>query len=148
MKDVADELRVLVEDAGARLLALDERAAGTRGPGTWSKKEVLGHLVDSASNNNQRFVRAQLTDELVFPGYEQDGWVRTQGYAERPWERVVALWSEANLHLAHVVSRLPADRLTTPCRIGEGAAVTLEFLARDYVRHLRHHLAQILEPPS
>jgi hypothetical protein len=148
MQDVADELARLTERAFARLRLVEETAAAERGPGTWSRQEVLGHLVDSALNNHQRFVRAQLSSELVFPGYEQERWVAAQAYRDRPWERLVALWTEANRHLAHVISRIPADRRATPCRIGEGEPVTLEFVARDYVRHLRHHLDQILEPEA
>src|SRR5512134_1725873 len=119
MQDVADELGRLTEEAAARLRQLHSTAAAERGPGTWSRQEILGHLVDSALNNHQRFVRAQLTSELVFPGYEQERWVAAQAYGDRPWERLVALWTEANLHLAHVVSRIPVDRRLTPCRIGE-----------------------------
>lgn len=149
MQDVSSELGRLIEDAAVRLRRLDEaQAAERRQPGSWSRKEILGHLIDSALNNHQRFVRSGSAPELVFPGYEQDQWVAAQGYADRPWERLVALWAEANLHIAHVVSRLPADRLSMSCRIGDGAPVTLEFIARDYVRHLRHHLDQIFEPEA
>ena len=148
MRDVADDLGRLTELATGRLRQVGETAAAERGPGTWSRKEVLGHLVDSALNNHQRFVRAQLSSELVFPGYEQERWVAIQAYRDRPWEGLVSLWTEANRHLAHVISRIPNDRLGTTCRIGEGAPVTLEFVARDYVRHLRHHLDQILEPEA
>ncbi len=149
MQDIASELGQLTEEAAARLRQMDEAAAAQRrGPGTWSRKEILGHLLDSALNNHQRFVRAQLLTELAFPGYEQERWVAVQGYGDRAWERLVALWAEANLHIAHVLSRIPDDRLTTPCRIGDGAPVTLEFVARDYVRHLRHHLEQIFEPEA
>jgi len=149
MRDVADELARLTQEAAARLRQVDEAAATqTRGPGTWTRKEVLGHLVDSALNNHQRFVRAQLLSELVFPGYEQESWVAAQAYRDRAWERLVALWTEANLHVAHVISRIPADRRSTPCRIGGGEPVTLEFVARDYVRHLRHHLEQIFAPEA
>jgi hypothetical protein len=149
MQDVASELGHLTEEAAARLRQMDEAAAAQRrGPGTWSRKEILGHLLDSALNNHQRFVRAQLSSELVFPGYEQERWVAAQAYGDRAWERLVALWAEANLHISHVISRIPKDRLATPCRIGDGAPVTLEFMARDYVRHLRHHLDQIFEPEA
>jgi hypothetical protein len=114
--------------------------------GSWSAKEILGHLIDSAANNHQRFVRAQLQPELEFPSYEQDRWVAVQGHAERPFAELLSLWDALNRHVAHVVARIPAAKVETPCRIGDGPAVTLEFVARDYVRHLRHHLEQILEP--
>ena len=147
MKDVAADITRLLDETLPRLAAFSEaEAEAVRPGGRWSRKEILGHLVDSAVNNHQRFVRAQLQAELVFPSYEQEGWVSVQGYAGRPWKTLVELWGSLNRHVAHVVSRFPADRLATPCRLGGGQQVTLEFIARDYVRHLRHHLEQILEP--
>jgi hypothetical protein len=144
---VAVDIIGILEDAVPRLSALGERGAlVVRLGGGWSVKEILGHLIDSAANNHQRFVRAQLQRELVFPSYEQDRWVAVQGHSERPFAELVALWDALNRHVAHVVARIPAEKVETPCRIGDGPAVTLEFVARDYVRHLRHHLEQILEP--
>jgi hypothetical protein len=147
MKDVAADIERILDETVPRLASFGEaESASIRPGGAWSRKQILGHLVDSATNNHQRFVRAQLQQELVFPSYEQEGWVRVQGYAERPWKALVELWDSLNRHVAHVVSRIPEDRLATPVRLGEGQPVTLEFVARDYVRHLRHHLEQILEP--
>ncbi len=111
--------------------------------GGWSRKEVLGHLIDSSSNNHQRFVRASLQDSLEFPGYEQNGFVRVQSPATVSWDLLVSVWASYNRYLAHVIAHLPAAKLYTPCRIGSGEPVTLEFLANDYVRHLVHHLDQI-----
>jgi DinB superfamily len=111
--------------------------------GGWSRKEVLGHLIDSASNNHQRFVRAALQDALEFPGYEQNGFVRMQAPGEADWRGLVSLWAAYNRYLAHVIARLPESKLNTPCQIGSNEPVTLEFLAKDYVRHLVHHLEQI-----
>jgi len=144
---VAIDIVGILEAAVPRLSALgDSGALAIRPGGSWSAKEILGHLIDSATNNHQRFVRAQLERELVFPSYEQDRWVAVQGHAERPFAELVSLWDALNRHVAHVVARIPAEKVETPCRIGDGPAVTLEFVARDYVRHLRHHLEQILDP--
>lgn len=149
MKDVAADIERIVGETVPRLASFaDAESEAIRPGGRWSRKEILGHLVDSAVNNHQRFVRAQLQQELVFPSYEQEGWVAVQGYAERPFGALVLLWASLNRHLAHVVSRIPAERLLTPCRLGDGQPVTLELVARDYVRHLRHHLEQILEPEA
>jgi hypothetical protein len=104
---------------------------------------VLGHLIDSALNNHQRFVRAQLSESLAFPGYEQESWVRVQAYQDGRWPELVALWTALNAHLAHVIGRIDEEALERPCKIGGGAPVTLRYLAEDYVRHLRHHLVQI-----
>jgi hypothetical protein len=112
-------------------------------PGGWSRKQVLGHLIDSASNNHQRFVRAVLQTSLDFPTYDQDGNARVQVPQEVDWSLLVSLWAAYNRYLAHVIARLPATKLDAVCRIGTGKPVTLGFLASDYVTHLVHHLKQI-----
>jgi hypothetical protein len=111
--------------------------------GGWSRKQVLGHLIDSASNNHQRFVRAVLQESRDFPGYDQAGNVRLQAPQEADWNLMITLWVAYNRYLAHVIARLPADKLETVCRIGTGKPVTLDFLATDYLTHLLHHLRQI-----
>ncbi|MDP2884271.1 MAG: DinB family protein [Ignavibacteria bacterium] len=110
----------------------------------WSKKEILGHLIDSASNNHQRFVRAQLSSEIRLPEYEQERWVRAQSYVTESWENIVELWKSFNLHLLHVAAKIPVDKANSLCFIGENEPVTLEFLFSGYVDHVKHHLQQIL----
>jgi hypothetical protein len=140
----ADEILSIVQIEGRRLGAIEGAAAGVRpAPGKWSSKEVLGHVVDSALNNHQRFVRAQLADGLEFPGYTQVDWVRCQDYQSADWPALVELWTGVNRHLAHVVRRIPPEKLAVPCRIGGGAPVSLGDLVADYLRHLRHHLARV-----
>jgi hypothetical protein len=141
---VADALDALLAATVPALRAFDEQVAALKpDPSTWSIKEVLGHLVDSAANNHQRFVRAQESGELVLPGYEQDHWVRAQAYQERPWAEIVRLWEVYNRHLAHVIRHLPAASLEVRCRIGGNEPVTLGFIVEDYVTHMQHHLQQI-----
>lgn len=111
--------------------------------GGWSRKQVIGHLIDSASNNHQRFVRAALQGSLEFPHYDQDGFVRVQAVESVLWPILVTLWASYNLYLAHVIAYLPADKLEAPCQIGDDDPVTLRFLAEDYLTHLLHHLRQI-----
>lgn len=146
MQAVATELRSAIDAATPRLRGLDDpRATIARAEGKWCPKEILGHLVDSAANNHQRFIRAPLAEELVFPGYAQDEWVTGQGYRDRPWLEIVELWGQLNRHLAHAIERIPPQAHARPCRIGDAPPATLEWLVRDYLRHLRHHLAQILD---
>jgi len=109
----------------------------------WSRKQVLGHLIDSASNNHQRFVRALLQDELVWPNYDQEGCVRAQRYQEARWADLVELWTSYNRFLSHVLAGIPENKLQTICRIGDHDAMTLEALAIDYLAHMQHHLDQI-----
>src|SRR5437867_285744 len=115
MSTVETELREVVATVTPRLLALSE-AESTKppAPGKWSPKEVIGHLIDSASNNHQRFVRAQFMDDLVFLGYEQQAWVAAQRYQAAPWSDLVGLWRLLNLHLARVIEAVPASVRVRP----------------------------------
>ena len=141
---IANELVGIVETASAKLRLLQETEVTLKvNPAKWSKKEILGHLTDSAVNNHQRFVRAQMTEEFSFPGYEQDEWVRRQDYNAKPWTELIDLWRLNNRHVAHVMRNIPEDKLDTMCRIGGGNPVTLGFIAEDYVTHLKHHLTQL-----
>jgi hypothetical protein len=111
--------------------------------GGWSRKQILGHLIDSASNNHQRFVRALLQDELHWPTYEQQGWVRVQRYQELSWSELLGLWAAYNRFLAHLLAGVPDAKRATQCFIGQNPALTLEELAADYLVHMEHHLEQL-----
>ncbi len=141
---LADELNGIVDETTPELRMLSDGAASAKQkPEVWSIKEVLGHLIDSAANNHQRFVRAQQVDTFIWPGYAQEAWVRLQDHQSRPWLELVELWIHYNRHLAHTISRIPQRALNIPCQIGTGDSVTLSFLLQDYLSHLRHHLRQI-----
>jgi hypothetical protein len=149
VETVAEALRQRVAANLPWLRATPEiEAAHKPAPDRWSKKEILGHLIDSACNNHQRFVRAQLEGGLAFPGYDQEGWARCQEYSTAQWGLLVELWAAYNRHLAELVARLPAAALSASCRIGDRAPVTLAALVEDYVRHLDHHLAQLARPAA
>ena len=144
--DVASELRILaVSFSNELLIAGNDAAARRPAAGKWSPKEVLGHLIDSAANNHQRFVRAQEANSLTFPGYEQNLWVSSQGYQDADWAHVIALWTHLNLHMADVIARIPPSKYAVPCTIGGDAAVPLEAIVVGYRNHLHHHIAQIRE---
>lgn len=151
--DYIEALREVVDAATPRLRALGEASARRPAPGKWSPREIIGHLVDSASNNHQRFVRAQFQDDLLFPGYQQDEWVRAGAYQDAPWDDLITLWRTFNLQIARVMegasetARLRHRTRHNLDQIGfavpPGEPVTLDLLMRDYVRHLEHHLGQI-----
>jgi len=144
MKELSEKLVRAVQSAGVILKQVSEAEGSTPVfKGGWSRKQVLGHLIDSASNNHQRFVRAALQGSLEFPRYDQDGFVRVQAVQTAPWLLLVTLWTDYNLYLAHIIANLPPAQLEAVCRIGENEAVTLRFLAEDYLTHLLHHLGQI-----
>jgi hypothetical protein len=145
-----------IHRATPSLLALDDAATTRRpAPGKWSLREIIGHLVDSASNNHQRFVRMRDRDDLVVEGYEQDAWVTAQRYQDAPWVELVLLWMTYNRHLARLMAATPAadrDRVRHTHNLHLRAfrpvaadhAVTLGYFMSDYVDHLEHHLAQVL----
>jgi DinB superfamily len=144
VKELSEKLKRVVEAAEANLRKIsDADSAAPLLKGGWSRKQVIGHLIDSASNNHQRFVRAALQGSLEFPGYDQDGCVRVQAVQEAPWPLLITLWTNYNLYLAHVIAHLPPAQLPALCKIGDGAPVTLKFLAEDYLAHLLHHLGQV-----
>jgi hypothetical protein len=144
MKELSEKLMKTIESAEPILRQVSEAESGKPVlKGGWSRKQVIGHLIDSASNNHQRFVRAALQGSLEFPRYDQDGCVRVQAVETASWPLLVALWKNYNLYLAHVIAHLPPSKLETLCRIGSDEPVTLQFLAEDYLNHLLHHLGQI-----
>lgn len=143
---ISDMLIRIVKSSAEKLAGLDSKMVRKRpGPLKWSIQEILGHLIDSAANNHQRFVRAQQMEMLVFPGYEQDVWVDLQRYNTGSWTKMVELWKLLNLHLAKVIADIPEIQLSMKCKIGQSDAVTLGDLVEDYVSHLEHHLQQIEE---
>ncbi|HJW92296.1 MAG TPA: DinB family protein [Thermoanaerobaculia bacterium] len=126
---LGDQLRASVDRATPLLLAMsDDIASAPRAPEKWSRKQILGHLIDSAANNHQRFVRVE-PDGFR---YEQNDWVETQQYARASWPSLIALWREYNLHLAHVIDAMSDD-----------TQAKLDTLIVDYIAHLEHHLGQI-----
>ena len=145
MTKIADQFIEGCAEIRAALVAFPAASADKPyRPGGWTRKQILGHMVDSAANNHQRFVRGALEGHYSGPGYQQDGWVEIHGYAELPWDTLLELWAAAHGMLERVVARIPEERFGAMCVVGEGAPVTLQFLIEDYVVHQRHHLTQIL----
>lgn len=156
MRDFLDDFRNTVEAGADRLMVIsEEQSERPRSDGKWSPKEIIGHLIDSAANNHQRFVRAQFTDDLVFSGYDQEKWVRVQGYNQEPWQQLVQLWKHYNLHLQHLMAAMPQEtRMKARARhrldkiawqpVPDNQSVTLDYFMRDYVAHMKNHLQQVL----
>lgn len=154
----AHRLRAALLTAEPLLRAIsDADAARHPAPGKWSPKQIIGHLIDSASNNHQRFVRAAFQDDLVFPGYAQDHWVELQRYHDAPWSELLTFWMGFNRHIAMVMSAVPEEaRLRVRARHNldeiatyapaTAAQATLDYFMSDYVDHLEMHLLQIFGP--
>jgi hypothetical protein len=153
--DYIAELRTVVDGVADELMRVAPDLAARRpANGGWSAKEVVGHLIDSAANNHQRFVRAQWQEDLLFTGYAQDEWVAAQRYQDAPWDELLALWRQYNRQIGRVMSAVPASmRYREHTRhnlheiawqpVAAASTTTLDYLMRDYVEHLKHHLRQI-----
>ncbi len=159
MDGFVEDFRQTINNAAVRLSQIsEEQSRKPLADGKWSRKEVIGHLIDSAANNHARFVRGQLEEDLVFPGYDQEKWVAIQQYSGEPWDQIIKLWKYYNLHLAHLISvseeamrqqrraKHNLDRIGFQT-VSSDRPTTLEYFMRDYVDHLRHHLRQVFEDP-
>ena len=152
---IGQELREAVREAQEKLQSISVAKSEKRpAPDKWSSKEIIGHLIDSASNNHQRFVRAQFQDHMIFPAYDQEGWVDVQHYMNSDWYDLIELWTHFNLHLAQVIDHVPDTIRHYPHiehnldhiawkKVPEDQPATLEYFMADYVGHLKHHLRQI-----
>ena len=142
--ETAREFRAELERLRGALLALSPALAETPWrAGRWTRKQIVGQLLDSAANNRQRFVRAAIDGQYAGPGYAQDAWVAVHGYADESWETLLRWWQAEHEILVAVVDRVPEERLEAKCVVGDDAPVTLRFLIEDYLNHQRGHFTQL-----
>ncbi|MBL7990631.1 MAG: DinB family protein [Candidatus Kapabacteria bacterium] len=127
---------------------LDENASIRPQPIKWSPKEIIGHLVDSACNNHQKFIRTMERPHSDFVGYKQDFWVQKQHYSQYTWNELISFWYNYNLHLAHVIEHTEPSALSNTISIEGTGPFRLDFIMLDYIEHLKHHLRQILPNSS
>lgn len=151
--------RNAVEENFARLEKITDTDAAVRPAiGKWSNKEIIGHLIDSAIVNQQRFVKATHQHDLIFPGYHQDRFIEAQQYNELPWSSLLQLWRLLNLHIAWTMELVPAEVRTRKTNrhsldkiawheVPEGEPTSLEYFMKDYVGHMKHHLEQVRYVP-
>ena len=145
MKEISVNLKSIISSSLPQLRKInDEIASIKKTPDQWSKKEILGHLIDSCSNNHQRIVRALYNVADQFPIYDQNEWVRVQNYNEMGWDYLIKFWAAYNNHLSIIIERIPDSARSAACNIGKEESVTLEFVLTDYIRHLHHHLDQLV----
>jgi hypothetical protein len=144
--EIAKQFRGGLNAIHSSLLAVPEALADVPWrQGGWTRKEIVGHLLDSAANNRQRFVRGAIDGEYAGPKYAQEAWVAAHGYASQSWDILLGWWKAEHEILAAVVDCVPEGRLEARCVVGDDAPVTLRFLIEDYVSHQRWHLSQIVK---
>jgi len=110
--------------------------------GKWSKKQIIGHLIDSATNNHHRFVRGQFHDKPTIL-YEQELWNEHGYYQHMPGEQIISFWESYNRQIAELIRCIPAALLLRECTMSDGKGYTIAWVFEDYVRHMEHHLRQV-----
>jgi len=147
LKKVIDRLQDHINIVPSKFLKYSEDELRRKpSPSKWSKKELLGHLIDSAANNHHRFIKIQFMPSPLFvEGYAQNDWVRIQNYNEKDTEQLVNLWKVYNEHILFIMQNTPDKNLEIKLNAEQPFenADTLFFLMKDYVDHMDHHLKQI-----
>lgn len=147
VKQVAAELRLIVNTYSTTFTALQEEDfSAKKNDATWSKKEVVGHLIDSAQNNLRRFIVGQYEANPTHIVYDQDFWVKANNYQNMTSMDVIVLWMLANFRIAEVLENMPEAKYSKQCNTGKDTPqlYTLEWLAQDYVKHMKHHINQVI----
>jgi hypothetical protein len=112
-------------------------------PEKWSPKEIVGHLIDSATNNHQRFIRIQYEDNPKIV-YDQDQWNKYNNYNRLSKEHVIRFWEIYNRHLLEVIKAIPVEHLSRTCITSGKDPLTLQWLIDDYIVHLEYHMRQVI----
>jgi hypothetical protein len=143
MQDLAVELERLINKHFSALHSLPEDILTARpSPQKWSKKEIIGHMIDSAQNNARRFIVAQY-EETPHIVYNQDKWVALSGYQHYDSNDLVNFWLLTNRHICSLLRNINKEMESRECKTE--ATHSIKWLAADYIKHLKHHLHQVLD---
>jgi hypothetical protein len=143
MRTIASDLKNIIDQYISTLRALrDQEIKYKPSPTKWSRKEILGHMVDSAQNNIRRFIVAQYEESPKII-YNQDKWVAISHYQQYESADLINLWYLLNKHIVVILENMPDEMKQRESQTE--ALHTLEWLAQDYIKHLKHHLHQVLE---
>lgn len=147
MKETIEELDQIISEYAKKISAIPETEFSAKPlPNKWSKKEVVGHLIDSAQNNLRRFICGQYESAPPKITYDQDRWVASNNYQATDSSEVIALWNLTNKRIVAILRQMPPSAYAMTCNTGktDTQLYSLEWLAADYVRHMKHHLNQII----
>lgn len=145
MKNTIEALQLILADFTPKIASIpDSEFSSIPAPGKWSKKEIVGHLTDSAHNNLRRFIAGQYESSPHIV-YDQDFWVKANDYAGVSKNEVIESWRLTNSSICRVLRTMPVANYSKTCNTGktEQQLRTLQWLAEDYVKHMKHHLNQI-----
>jgi hypothetical protein len=144
-KDLADRLASTIEEVKTVIThTSDFDLARKTDPKKWSKKEILGHLIDSGINNLQRFTEIQFKPQpFVIKSYSQDELVAVNAYQQAPVEEILSCWLAINVRIGNVIRSLPAGKLSAGIILPDGRKADLQFLINDYIDHMMHHNDQL-----
>ena len=142
--DTLQQLRALIDRLPPRLKQLSPAQVEQKAsPESWSAKQELGHLLDSAAKDHEHIVRTQLEDHPAMPDYDGVRWVALHRYQERDWQELVDVWTALNRQLLAIAQAVPDKAWSRTCTIGGSEPLTLRFVFDDYVAHLVGHLRHI-----
>lgn len=147
MKQIAGELQNIVDDFSVRVNSIhDSQFSAKPLPDKWSKQEIFGHLIDSAHNNLRRFICSQYESAPPKITYDQDFWVQANHYHNVRREDIIVLWRLINMRICDVLKHMSEVNFTKECDTGKNNIQlhSLQWLAEDYIKHMKHHLNQIL----
>jgi hypothetical protein len=142
LQRVIDSLNEWVIKLPQEFILMSEAEVSERPqPHKWSRKEIVGHLCDSAINNLERFIKIQYEEQpYILPKYNQELWVNLQDYQNTSIEEIVLLWSSLNKRIVKVIATIPNDKLSYLCDLGNHQLMTFEWLIQDYLEHMEHHI--------
>jgi hypothetical protein len=150
-ESVSEEIIILIKEWEPKLLNLpDHVITQRRNTQNRTIKQIVGHMIDSASNNTHRIVHMQYQKSpLKFPNYATDGnndrWIAIQNYQEEDWENMINMWKYSNLHIVHVIKNVDASKLNHQWYYSEQRLISLKDGIIDYLRHFKLHLSEIDE---
>ena len=144
IKNSIKKLNHLIDNVAKKINEISDEELSTKPfPNKWSKKEIIGHLIDSAVNNHSRIIRAQYEDTPEIT-YDQNNWNKLNFYQSIKSNQLISFWKMYNKHLLQIINRIPVESLMNKIKVGN-QILTLEFIIVDYVEHLEYHLNQIIE---
>lgn len=150
-ESIIQELLNLIKEWEPKLFALPEEViTERRNSQNRTIKQIVGHMVDSASNNTHRIIHLQYQKSpLVFPDYANlgynDRWIAIQNYQDEQWNNLIQLWKYTNIHITHVIRNINTEKLENVWISALNQEISLKAMVVDFPRHFKLHLNEIDE---